>query len=70
MRRYLLIALSAIALMTTGAQAKEQTPLRERVRDGVQRTDKDLQTLVHRDKLNQQQRDRLDAAMKDLQELR
>ena len=70
MRRYLLIALSAIALMTSGVQAKEQTPLRERVRDGVQRTDKDLQTLVHRDKLNPQQRDRLDAAMKDLQELR
>ena len=70
MRRCLLIILSTIALLATGAQAKEQTPLRERVRDGVQRTDKDLETLVHRDKLNPQQRERLDAAIKDLGQLR
>jgi hypothetical protein len=70
MRHFLLLALSAIALLTPGAYAKEQHALRERVRDGAQRTDKDLETLVHRDNLNQQQRDRFDAAVKDLQELR
>lgn len=70
MRRFLLLALSAIALLVPGANAKEKQDLRERVRDGVQRTDKDLETLVHRDKLNEQQRDRFDAALKDLAELR
>src|SRR5580700_10273945 len=69
MRHWFVLALT-IALLIPGAQAKEQQPLRERVRDGVQRTDKDLENLVHRDKLNAQQRDRFDAAIKDLQELR
>ena len=69
MRHWFVLAL-IIALLIPGAQAKEQQPLRERVRDGVQRTDKDLENLVHRDKLNAQQRDRFDAAIKDLQELR
>jgi len=69
MRRFLLLALSAIVLLVPGANAKEKQDLRERVRDGVQRTDKDLETLVHRDKLNEQQRVRFDAALKDLAEL-
>jgi hypothetical protein len=43
--------------------------LREQVRDGVQRADKDLGDFVHRDKLNQPQRDRFDAAVKDLRDL-
>ncbi len=69
MRRFLLIALSAIAVLVSGAHAKEQAELRERVRDGAQRTGQDLEKLVHRDKLNQQQRDRFEAAIKDLGEL-
>ena len=70
MRHFPLLALGAVALLFPVAHAKEQQDLRERVRDGVQRTDKDLGTYVNRDKLNEQQRDRLDAARKDLRELR
>jgi hypothetical protein len=70
MRHFSLLALSVIALLVPAAQAREQQELRERVRDGVQRTDKDLGNFVHRDKLNEQQRDRFDAAIKDLHELR
>jgi len=69
MRRFLLLILSAIALVVPGAHAKEKQDLRERVRDGALRTDQDLETLVHRDRLNPQQRDRFDAALKDLREL-
>jgi hypothetical protein len=63
------LAIAAIALLVPAAHAREVTDLREQVRDGVQRTDKDLGDLVHRDKLDQQQRDRFDAAVKDLHEL-
>jgi hypothetical protein len=63
------LALGATALLLPVAHAREIQELREQVRDGVRRTDKDLGTLVHRDKLNEQQRDRFDAAEKDLQEL-
>lgn len=70
MRHFSLLALSLISLFVPAVHAKEQQDLRERVRDAVQRTDKDLGTLVHRDKLNQQQRDRFDAAINDLRELR
>ena len=63
--------LSGVAgLLICAAQAKEQQDLRERVRDGVQRTDKDLEAVVHRDKLDAQQRDRFDAMVNDLHELR
>jgi hypothetical protein len=64
-----LLALGAIALLASAARAREITELRERVRDGVQRADKDLGTYVHRDKLNEEQRTRFDAAQKDLKEL-
>lgn len=70
MRHFQLLALAAITLLVPAAHAREQQDLRERIRDGVQRTDKDLGNLVHRDKLNDQQRDRFDAAVKDLHELR
>jgi acyl-CoA reductase-like NAD-dependent aldehyde dehydrogenase len=70
MRHFPLLALGALALLVPGAHAREQQDLRERVRDAVQRTDKDLGNFVHRDKLNEQQRDRFDAAIKDLRELR
>jgi len=70
MKHFLLLALGVIVVLAPGAHAKEQQELRERVRDGVQRTDKDLENLVHRDKLNEQQRDRFDAAIKDLLDLR
>jgi hypothetical protein len=69
MRHFLLLAIGAIALLVP-VHAKEIQELRERVRDGVQRTDKDLEHLVHADKLNQQQRERFDAAVQDLHELR
>lgn len=65
-RRLLLFVFSSAILLV----AKEQQDLRERVRDGVQRTDKDVQTVIHRDKLNPEQRDRLDAALKDLHDVR
>jgi hypothetical protein len=68
MRHFLLLAL--IALLIPAVHAREQQPLRERVRDGVLRTDKDFETLVHRDQLNEEQRNRFDAAVKDLNELR
>lgn len=69
MTHFPLLTLGAIALLIPAAHAREQQDLRERVRDGVLRTDKDLGNLVHRDKLDEQQRDRFDAAMKDLHEL-
>ncbi len=69
MRHFTLLALSAIALLAPLAQAREVTELREQVRDGVKRTDKDLGRLVHRDKLTEQQRTRFDAAVKDLDTL-
>jgi DNA topoisomerase VI subunit B len=52
------------------ADAKGDQELKERVRDAVQRTDKDLGQYIHRDKLNDQQRAKLDSAMKDLDGLR
>src|SRR5580698_9577751 len=70
MRRFVLLALGAIALLVPVAHGKEKADLRERVRDGVQRTDKDLEGLVHREKLNPQQRERFDAAVNDLNDLR
>jgi hypothetical protein len=63
------LAIGVIALLVPAAHAREVQDLREQVRDGVQRTDKDLGDFVHRDKLDQQQRDRFDAAIKDLHEL-
>jgi hypothetical protein len=70
MRHFPLLALAALAWLVPGAHAREQQDLRERVRDAVQRTDKDLGNLIHRDKLNQEQRERFDAAIKDLGEVR
>src|SRR5580698_9020527 len=69
MRYFPLLTLSAIALLVPVAHAREVQDLREQVRDGVQRADKDLGDFVHRDKLDAQQRDRFDAAVKDLHEL-
>jgi hypothetical protein len=65
----LLLALSAIALLVPSAHAREHEDLREKVRDAVQRTDRDLGNLINRDKLNDQQRDKFDAAVKDLHAL-
>ncbi len=69
MRYFSLVLLTAAGLLVPAAHAREQQDLRERVRDAVQRTDKDLGSLVPRDKLDAQQRDRFDAVMKDLHEL-
>jgi hypothetical protein len=69
MRHLSLLALCAIAFAIPAVHAKEIPDLRDQVRDGVRRTDKDLGNLVHRDKLNEQQRDRFDAAVKDLHDL-
>ena len=65
-----LLTFGAMALLVPMAHAREQQELREQVRDGVQRTDKDLGNLVHRDKLSEPQRERFDEALKDLHELR
>ncbi|GEM_PF-1873018 len=66
MRYLALLALTAMILLTPAADAREQQELREKIRDGVQRTDKDLGSLIPRDKLNEQQRQRFDGVMKDL----
>jgi hypothetical protein len=73
MRNLSLAILGAIALLASlvpSVHAREQQELRDRIRDGVQRTDKDLGNFVHRDKLNQQQRERFDAVIEDLGKLR
>ena len=69
LRHFFLLALGAIALLAPIAHAREVTELREQVRDGVKRTDKDLGRLIPRDKLSEPQRMRFDAAVKDLQDL-
>jgi hypothetical protein len=69
MRHLPLLALAAVGLFFPGADAREVPDLREQVRYAVQRTDKDLGSLVDRKKLNEQQRDRFDAAIKDLRTL-
>ncbi len=68
-RRLVLFGFAAM-LLIPGAQGKEQQDLRERVRDGVERTGKDLQAVVHPEKLTPAERERLDAALKDLREVR
>jgi hypothetical protein len=63
-------ALAAIfSFFLSSAQAREITELRERVSDAVKRTDKDVNELVHRDKLSDQQRQRFDTMVKDLEAL-
>lgn len=69
MRHLPLFALTAIALLVPAAHAREQQDFRERARHAVERTDKDLGTYVHRENLNEPQREKFDAAMKDLREL-
>jgi len=69
MRHFPVLALAAIPLLVPRADARELKDLREQVRYAVQRTDKDLGNLVPREKLDQQQRDRFDAAIKDLRAL-
>jgi hypothetical protein len=67
--RHFPLLLGALVMLAPIGHAKELAELRERVRDGVKRTDKDLAAFIHRDKLNEQQRTRFDAAVKDLHEL-
>ena len=59
-----------MVLCLSVAGAKEREDLRGRVRDGVQRTDKDLGTCVDRAKLNAPQQERFDAAVKNLRQIR
>lgn len=68
--RQLLFLVLAAASLTVPAHAREQAELRERIRDAVQRTDKDLAATIQPDKLNQEQRGKLDAIEKDLGEIR
>lgn len=68
--RHFSLLVAAIALLIPGAQAKEQADFHERARLAVERTDHDLQKYVHREKLDGKQREKFDAAMKDLQEFR
>jgi hypothetical protein len=68
MRHVAFLAVAAAALLVPAAHAREQADLHERARLAVERTDKDLQTYVHRDKLDGQQREKFDAAVKDLKD--
>lgn len=68
MRHLLLLVLTAAMILPL--HAREQTELRERIRDAVQRTDKDIATTIHPDKLNAEQRAKFDAIEKDLGEIR
>ena len=63
--RYVIFCMLAVLAFARGDQE-----LRERVRDGIKRTDKDLGTLVHREKLGKDQRDRFDGLVKELDQLR
>ena len=69
MRHFTFLALAALALIPA-AHAREQEDFRERARHVVERTDNDLQKYVHRDNLNGAQREKFDAALKDLKEFR
>ena len=68
MRHLLFVTMSAL-LLIPAAPARELTELRDRVRDGVSRTDKDLSKIIHRDKLDAQQRERFDSVIKDFEDL-
>jgi hypothetical protein len=67
--RYFTFLPLAIILLVSGGYAGERKDLREEVSYSVDRTDKDLGDLVNRDKLNEQQRDKFDSAIKDLRAL-
>ena len=60
---------AAMFLLAPFSQAREIQELREKVRDGVLRTDKDLGKTVHPEKLTKEQREKFDAAIEDLQAL-
>jgi hypothetical protein len=70
MRNVALVLVATASLLAPSGQARELQELRDRVRDGIQRTDKDLAQLVHRDKLDDQQRARLDSLTEDLDKVR
>jgi molecular chaperone DnaK (HSP70) len=70
MRHVPFLALAAIAFLIPPAHAREQEDFREKAKHAVERTDNDLQKYVHRENLNDRQREKLDAAMKDLKEFR
>jgi len=70
MRYLALLVLCAASILSPAALARGSQELREKVRDGVQRADKDLGSLVHREKLSDKQRERFDSIVKDLGELR
>jgi hypothetical protein len=57
-------------LIVPATQGRELQELRERVRDAVQRTDKDLGTSIHPEKLSTEQRAKYDATLEDLRVLR
>jgi hypothetical protein len=63
--RNLVLALSILGL-TPFIQA--QPDFHERARHAVEQTQNDLQRFVHRDNLNEEQRGRFDAAIRDLRE--
>ncbi len=68
MRYFSFLAVAALAWLVPTAHAREQEDFHERARHVVERTDKDLQSFVHRDALNGPQREKFDAALKDLKE--
>jgi molecular chaperone DnaK (HSP70) len=62
--------LAVAAWLVPWAHAREQEDFHEKARHAVERTDNDLQKYVHRDNLDAGQREKFDAATKDLTEFR
>ncbi len=67
--RHLHRAIPAMIILLASAHARELQELKERVRDGVQRTDKDLGKTIRPEKLTKEQRDKFDSAVSDLEAL-
>jgi hypothetical protein len=72
--RSLMLATAALSVTLLAPQvvqmARAQEDMHERTRMAVLKTDDDLQRFVHRDNLTEGERDRFEAAMRDLHEFR
>lgn len=72
--RSLMLATAALSVTLLAPQvvqvARAQGDMHERTRMAVLKTDNDLQRFVHRDNLTERERDRFEAAQRDLHEFR
>ena len=68
MRHFAFLAVAF--LLVPAAHAREQEDFHQKAKLAAERTDNDLQKYVHRDNLNDAQRGKFDAALKDLTEFR